>query len=125
MATSEQKSGPFRTIGDVSAELGLPTHILRYWETRFTQLRPLTRAGNRRYYRPEDVDLVRQINPLLTVEGYTIKGAQKILSDGGASVSDMSQAQTDLEAKPLLTAADQIEQLKRIRDRLQGALNKS
>ena len=125
MATSEQKSGPFRTIGDVSAELGLPTHILRYWETRFTQLRPLTRAGNRRYYRPEDVDLVRQINQLLTVEGYTIKGAQKILSDGGASVSDMSQAQTDLEAKPLLTAADQIEQLKRIRDRLQGALNKS
>ena len=125
MATSEQKSGPFRTIGDVSAELGLPTHILRYWETRFTQLRPLTRAGNRRYYRPEDVDLVRQINQLLNVEGYTIKGAQKTLSDGGASVGDMSQAQTDLDAKPLLTATDQIEQLKRIRDRLQGALNKS
>ena len=124
MATNEQKSGPFRTIGDVSAELGLPTHILRYWETRFTQLRPLTRAGNRRYYRPEDVDLVRQINQLLNVEGYTIKGAQKTLFDGGVNVGDISPTQTDLDAKPLLTAADQIEQLKRIRDRLQAALNK-
>jgi DNA-binding transcriptional MerR regulator len=74
----------FRTIGEVSAELDLPQHILRYWETRFPQLRPLQRAGNRRYYRPADVELVRRIDRLLNHEGYTIRGVRKLL-DGGAA----------------------------------------
>ncbi|MGE0178756.1 MAG: MerR family transcriptional regulator [Sphingomonas sp.] len=75
----------FRTIGELAGELGLPQHILRYWETRFPQLRPLQRAGNRRYYRPDDVALVRRIHRLLSEEGYTIRGVQQLLarkSDG-------------------------------------------
>lgn len=125
MVTSGNNSGPFRTIGDVSAELKLPTHILRYWETRFTQLRPLTRAGNRRYYRPEDVELARRINHLLNVEGYTIKGAQKALADGDMPGGDEPlELINTVEIRPV-TPSDQIEQLKRIRDRLQAALDKS
>ncbi len=71
----------FRTIGELAGELNLPQHILRYWETRFPQLRPLQRAGNRRYYRPDDVALARRIDRLLNHEGYTIKGVQKLLED--------------------------------------------
>lgn len=74
-------SGAFRTIGEVSDETGLPQHILRYWETRFPQLRPVTRAGNRRYYRPEDVALVRRIDGLLNRHGYTIRGVQQLLAE--------------------------------------------
>jgi DNA-binding transcriptional MerR regulator len=70
----------FRTIGELSRETGLPQHILRYWETRFPQLRPLQRAGNRRYYRAEDIDLVRRIDTLLNREGYTVRGVQQLLS---------------------------------------------
>lgn len=70
----------FRTIGELSVELGVPQHVLRYWETRFAQLRPLQRAGNRRYYRPEDVALVRRIHVALGRDGYTVKGVQKLLA---------------------------------------------
>lgn len=73
--------GAFLTIGELSTELGLPQHILRYWETRFPQLRPLQRSGNRRYYRPSDVTLAREIHRLLNVEGFTVRGAQKALAD--------------------------------------------
>lgn len=129
MVTSGNNNGPFRTIGDVSAELNLPTHILRYWETRFPQLRPLTRAGNRRYYRPEDVDLARRINHLLNVEGYTIKGAQKALSDGAMVIDDEPlELNNPVVAPAAMQSAPssvQIEQLKRIRDRLQMALDRS
>ena len=68
-AASDKAAGAFRTIGELSRETGLPQHILRYWETRFTQLRPLQRAGNRRYYRPEDVALVLRINAMRNHEG--------------------------------------------------------
>jgi len=78
----EKAAGAFLTIGELAAELGLPQHILRYWESRFPQLRPLQRSGNRRYYRPADVALARRINYLLNVEGFTVKGAQKALADG-------------------------------------------
>lgn len=81
MAAPPKSDDAFRTIGEVADELGLPQHILRYWETRFPQLRPLQRAGNRRYYRPADVALVRRIDRLLNQEGYTIKGVQKLLAD--------------------------------------------
>ena len=72
-------TGAFRTIGELSRDTGLAPHILRFWETRFPQLRPLTRAGQRRYYRPEDVALVRRIDRLLHREGYTIRGVQQLL----------------------------------------------
>lgn len=78
----EKAEGAFLTIGELAGELGLPQHILRYWETRFPQLRPLQRSGNRRYYRPADVALARRIHSLLNVEGFTVKGAQKALVDG-------------------------------------------
>lgn len=76
----EKAEDAFRTIGELSAELGIQQHILRYWETRFPQLRPLQRAGNRRYYRPADAALVRRIHSLLNEQGYTIRGVQKLLS---------------------------------------------
>jgi DNA-binding transcriptional MerR regulator len=78
--TPDKAAGAFRTIGELSRETGLPQHILRYWETRFPQLRPLQRAGNRRYYRPADVALVRRIDGLLNHQGYTILGVQKLLA---------------------------------------------
>lgn len=81
----------FRTIGEVARELGVAPHVLRFWETRFPQLRPLKRSGGRRYYRPEDVQLLREIRTLLYEEGFTIEGARKHLRerrtrgrDGGA-----------------------------------------
>jgi DNA-binding transcriptional MerR regulator len=80
-AESTRKSDQaFRTIGELAGDLGVPQHILRYWETRFPQLRPLQRAGNRRYYRPADVALARRIHRLLNEEGYTIRGVQQLLS---------------------------------------------
>ena len=79
---SEKDSGAFRTIGELAAELGIAQHILRYWETKFSQLRPLQRAGNRRYYRPEDVAVARTIHRLLVLEGYTARGVQQLLAGG-------------------------------------------
>jgi len=78
--TSGKAPTAFRTIGELSVETGLPQHILRYWETRFPQLRPLQRAGNRRYYRVEDVALVRRIDELLNRDGYTVRGVQQLLA---------------------------------------------
>ncbi|MDB5695704.1 MAG: MerR family transcriptional regulator [Sphingomonas bacterium] len=92
-------TGAFRTIGELSRETGLPQHILRYWEQRFPQLRPLTRAGNRRYYRPEDVALVRRIDQALNRQGYTIKGVQQLLAtEAGSSVPETSEDMVTLRA---------------------------
>ncbi len=73
----------FRTISEVANDLGLPQHVLRFWETRFSQIKPMKRGGGRRYYRPDDVDLLRGIQFLLYEKGYTIKGVQRILKDNG------------------------------------------
>lgn len=73
----------FRTISEVAEELEVPQHVLRFWETRFTQIRPMKRSGGRRYYRPDDVDLLRGIRRLLYGEGYTIRGVQRILKEHG------------------------------------------
>ena len=82
MATAGEKDpGALLTIGELSQELGVAQHILRYWETRFPQLKPMQRAGNRRYYRAADVDLARRIHRLLNQEGYTVRGVQKVLRD--------------------------------------------
>jgi len=79
----EKSAGAFRTISEVAEALDVPQHVLRFWETRFGQIRPLKRAGGRRYYRPEDVDLVAGIRHLLHVRRYTIKGAQRIIKENG------------------------------------------
>jgi DNA-binding transcriptional MerR regulator len=79
----EKSPEAFRTISEVAIELDMPQHVLRFWESRFAQVRPIKRAGGRRYYRPEDVDLLRGIRTLLYREGFTIKGAQKVMRDKG------------------------------------------
>src|SRR6516225_2347201 len=78
-----KSGGAYRTTGEVSEELDLPAHVLRFWESKFPELKPLKRGGGRRYYRPEDVDLLRQIRQFLYQEGYTIRGVQKLLREGG------------------------------------------
>jgi DNA-binding transcriptional MerR regulator len=75
--------GAFRTISEVADELDVPQHVLRFWETKFSQVKPLKRGGGRRYYRPEDVSLLKHIHNLLYTEGYTIKGVQKLLKGQG------------------------------------------
>ena len=82
-AFREKSPEAFRTISEVATELDMPQHVLRFWESRFAQVKPVKRAGGRRYYRPEDVDLLRGIRTLLYREGFTIKGAQKILREKG------------------------------------------
>jgi len=86
---TKKSPGAFRTISEVAGELDLPQHVLRFWETKFNQVRPMKRGGGRRYYRPEDVALLRHIRGLLYDEGYTIKGVQKLLRDGALKKSDL------------------------------------
>src|SRR5215475_6277134 len=78
----------FRTISEVADELHIPQHVLRFWETKFPQVKPLKRGGGRRYYRPDDIALLRQISDLLYIQGYTIKGVQRLLREGGGRLSD-------------------------------------
>ena len=80
----EKATDAFRTISEVAEDLDLPQHVLRFWETKFSQIRPMKRGGGRRYYRPDDVELLRGIQYLLYGEGYTIKGVQRILKEQGA-----------------------------------------
>jgi DNA-binding transcriptional MerR regulator len=89
----EKAAGAFRTISEVADDLEVPQHVLRFWETKFPQIKPMKRGGGRRYYRPEDVDLLRAIRGLLYDQGYTIKGVQKLIREGalrlGADLADM------------------------------------
>ena len=78
----------FRTISEVADELHIPQHVLRFWETKFPQVKPLKRGGGRRYYRPDDIALLRGISDLLYIQGYTIKGVQRLLREGGGKLSD-------------------------------------
>ena len=80
---TKKSAGAFRTISEVAAELNVPQHVLRFWETRFIQIKPMKRGGGRRYYRPEDIALLTEIRSLLYDDGYTIKGVQKLFRDGG------------------------------------------
>ncbi len=119
----KKADGAFLTISELAEELGLPQHILRYWETRFPQLRPLQRSGNRRYYRPDDVALARRINQLLNVEGFTVKGAQKALAE--PAVAHAPAVPTE-PAPPAPTSdnTDLVARLEAIRDDLARALGK-
>jgi len=83
VALAAKSPEAFRTISEVANKLDVPQHVLRFWEARFAQIRPVKRAGGRRYYRPEDIDLLRGIRALLYTDGYTIKGVQKILREQG------------------------------------------
>ena len=129
MATGEKAPDAFRTIGELSAELGVAQHILRYWESKFPQLKPLQRAGNRRYYRPADVALARRIHRLLNEEGYTVKGVQKLLRS-----KDSSEPPAVTPSQPVAVAAAvretimpitepvDVQRLRNLRNRLAMAL---
>ena len=120
----EKSADAFRSIGEMAIELGVRADILRYWEEQFPMLRPLTRAGGRRHYRPADVVLLRTINRLLNSEGYTIKGARKLLSQRTkdaplvpTDAASMVTGATPASAPPFDMAA-----LRVVRDRLSAAL---
>jgi DNA-binding transcriptional MerR regulator len=98
---AEKEPGALLTIGELSHQLGVAQHILRYWETRFPQLKPMQRAGNRRYYRPADVDLARKINRLLNQEGYTVRGVQKLLRDKNGGPVDEAAPSTHSAPPPM------------------------
>ena len=129
MATAEKGPGAFRTIGELSEELGVAQHILRYWETKFPQLRPLQRAGNRRYYRPADVALAHRIHRLLNQDGYTIRGVQQLLTTGaGESDGDVEGMVVPAAPAPAPAPANQpsdfpAERLRALRQTLRDALD--
>ncbi len=126
----KKADGAFLTIGELANELDLPQHILRYWESRFPQLKPLQRSGNRRYYRPADVEIARRIHHLLNVEGFTVKGARKMLANGGTKQAPVEAVidGTPLspvampEAPPANGSGNLLARLEKIRARLSAAL---
>jgi DNA-binding transcriptional MerR regulator len=119
----------FRTISEVAQELEVPQHVLRFWESRFPQVRPLKRAGGRRYYRPDDVVLLRRIRQCLYDQGYTIKGVQKLLREGAlkgegalprapAAVSAPARSRESKETGPRATLIEIKRELQELRDLL-------
>jgi len=125
MSDASQKSDQaFRTIGELADELGIPQHILRYWETRFPQLRPLQRAGNRRYYRPADVALAHRIHRLLNRDGYTIRGVQQVLSSGDGGQAD-PPAPAPAPAQARQAPSIPLDALRALRNQLAEALAQS
>ena len=115
----------FRTISEAAGELELPQHVLRFWETKFPHIRPLKRGGGRRYYRPEDLLLLRRIRDLLYDDGYTIKGVQKLLrrSDGKISGNDDDSQREGivLDKRQQAELADVLGELEELRDLLRTA----
>lgn len=104
----------FRTISEVADDLDIPKHVLRFWENRFPQIRPMKRGGGRRYYRPEDVELLRGIKQLLHSKGLTIKGVQRILREEGVErVKSFGRAAGDGQAIPVLTPSMPLQRLRR------------
>lgn len=107
----EKSARAYRTISEVAEDLGVATHVLRFWESRFSNIRPMKRSGGRRYYRPEDVDLLRQIKTLLYEEGYTIRGVQAYFKKGADAaalpeVARPADADTDWMADALAELRD-------------------
>ena len=103
---SKKSPSAFRTISEVADDLHIPQHVLRFWETRFPQVKPLKRGGGRRYYRPDDIALLRRISDLLYIQGYTIKGVQRLLREGDGTLSgvlpppDVADRGDELEIPP-------------------------
>ena len=117
----EKSADAFRSIGEMADELGVRTHILRYWEEQFPVLKPMKRAGGRRHYRPEDVVLLQTIRRLLNDEGYTIKGARKFLTGGAASAEQPAAIAPGVASAAPAPQFD-MAALRAIRDRLSAAL---
>ena len=124
----------FRTISEVADDLQIPQHVLRFWESKFPQLKPLKRGGGRRYYRPEDISLLRRISDLLYTQGYTIKGVQRLLRDGGLeeagatgeqppSDADVERDEADMAATAALREA--LHSLERLSDELRALASRN
>jgi DNA-binding transcriptional MerR regulator len=108
-AFPQKSAEAFRTISEVASELDVPQHVLRFWESRFTQIKPVKRAGGRRYYRPDDVDLLKGIRALLYSDGFTIKGVQKVLKDRGLRhVADVGRGEVPQPAQPAPVVIEKI-----------------
>ncbi len=114
-------AGAMLSIGELANRLGVPTHVLRYWETRFDQLQPLQRSGRRRYYRPEDVALAEQIHQLLHVQGFTVDGARRALAGETADNDAKRKRPAPRSARP--GSGLDVGVLRALRDRLAQALN--
>ena len=115
----EKSPSAFRTISEVAEELDVPQQVLRFWETKFPPVRPLKRGGGRRYYRPEDVDMLRRIRSLLYQEGYTIKGVQRLLREGGLKHDVPSGAEPPIEEPAPARAAPRRGGLERLLEALE------
>ncbi len=96
-----KSANAFRTISEASTELGLPQHVLRFWESKFNQIKPLKRGGNRRYYRPEDLEILKKIRSLLYEEGYTIKGVQRLFKEKNLKTDQTKYQNPILKAKKI------------------------
>lgn len=123
--TSAKSATAFRTISEVGRELDIPQHVLRFWESKFVQVKPLKRGGGRRYYRPEDIALLRRIRDLLYTEGYTIRGVQRLFREAGvkAVVEGMAVEASDdtppaLQTGPAAFGPDMRAELKAVMDEL-------
>lgn len=110
-------------IGELADRIGVPTHVLRYWETRFPQLRPLQRSGRRRYYRADDVALAERIHHLLHVKGFTVEGARKALSEPNGAARAESAAPVALPPAAPAASGIPVDALVALRQRLAAALN--
>ena len=118
-----KSSTAFRTISEVATELDLPPHVLRFWEKKFPRIKPMKQNGGRRYYRPEDIELLRGIRELLYTEGYTIRGVQKLLEDGEADVRGRAAAASDsLSDEKRETVKNALDELESLRDLLKNSL---
>jgi DNA-binding transcriptional MerR regulator len=129
-ARGGKSASAFRTISEVAAELDVPQHVLRFWESKFGQLRPLKRGGGRRYYRPEDIALLRRIRELLYAEGYTIRGVQKLFRDQSVSPAKLARSEAAPAPRPAAGALDErgrgelrtvLDELVALRDQLRAA----
>ena len=107
---SSKSPEAFRTISEVSRDLSLPQHVLRFWETKFVQIKPIKRGGGRRYYRPEDVKLLKGIKSLLYNDGFTIRGVQKVIKENGTKKLLTIQAENKVFTETRKDNNDQLEQ---------------
>ncbi len=128
MVVNKSKSA-FRTIAEVADELGVATHVLRFWETKFPQIKPMKRSGGRRYYRPDDVELVRTIKDFLYEKRYTIEGVQKVFKEKGVKKLLGEEIQKDFFAEPVVIdgagrelISGLLEELKNMRNNLNKTL---
>ena len=115
-----KSANAFRTISEVSDEIDVPQHVLRFWETKFPQVSPLKRGGGRRYYQPDDIKLLRRIRHWLYVEGYTIRGVQRLLKEGAGKSAGAGKAGGRAAGDPPAGTGDIVEELRDVLDELEG-----